>query len=103
MTRVASLVFIAWCALGALTLSGIGCSSADAIKNNFTCHDVCQRYADCFNANYDVSGCEDRCKNTADDSNTKQGLLDDCHACIGDKSCVGDIASCSSTCGNFVP
>jgi hypothetical protein len=103
MTRVASLVFIAWCALGALTLSGIGCSSADAIKNNFTCHDVCQRYADCFNANYDVSGCEDRCKNTADDSNTKQGMLDDCHDCIGDKSCVGDIASCSSTCGNFVP
>jgi hypothetical protein len=97
MTKFASVLCFA------LGLSVTCCSSADAITNNFTCHDVCQRYADCFNSSYDVDGCETKCKDMADDSNTKQGKLDDCHDCIGDKSCVADIASCSSTCGTFVP
>jgi hypothetical protein len=97
MHQLASALFLSFALLGA------GCSAADPITNKFTCHDVCQRYADCFNSSYDVTGCADKCESDASDSSDKQNKLDDCHDCIGDKSCVSDIANCSSSCGTFVP
>ena len=35
-----------------------GCSdeATDPIVNTITCNDVCRRYADCFDASYDVDG-----------------------------------------------
>ncbi|MEO6601961.1 MAG: hypothetical protein ABIQ16_18930 [Polyangiaceae bacterium] len=86
-----------------LALSGVGCSAADPITNKFDCKDVCQRYADCFDHNYDVDACNSRCQSDASNSDDKQNKLDDCHDCIGDaSSCVADFAECSSSCGTFV-
>jgi hypothetical protein len=86
-----------------LALSGVACSAADPITNKFDCKDVCQRYADCFNPDYDVSGCDSRCQSDASNSDDKQQKLDDCHDCIGSKdSCVKDFTSCSSSCGTFI-
>lgn len=99
MTRFTSLFFASF-VLGSVAL---GCSAADSVTNHFTCNDVCQTYADCFDSNYDVGECKNRCEDKANDSNRKQDSLDECHACIKDKSCVADIASCSGSCGNFVP
>ena len=84
--------------------AGVGCSAADPITNHFDCHDICQRYADCIDHDYDVDACESRCKSDASNSDDKQNKLDDCHDCIGDAdSCIDDIAKCSSSCGAFVP
>lgn len=99
MMKCASLLFASL----ALALATAGCSSADAVSNHFTCKDVCQTYADCLDSNYDVDECKSRCEDKANDSNSKQDSLDECHACIKDKSCVADIASCSGSCSNFVP
>ena len=90
-------------ALFALTLA-IGCSAADPITNKFDCQNVCQRYADCFNKDYDVQGCRDRCESDASNSDQKQAKLDDCADCIGDgSSCIEDITQCTTSCGAFVP
>ena len=87
-----------------LSLTGVACSAADPITNKFDCHDICQRYADCFDSSYDVDACKDRCESDASNSDTKQSKLDACHDCIGDHdSCVKDIASCGDDCSAFVP
>lgn len=87
-----------------VSLFGVSCSAADPITNKFDCKDVCQRYADCFDHNYDVDACRNRCESDASNSDDKQKKLDDCHDCIGDQSsCVSDIAKCSTSCASFVP
>ncbi|MEP7051568.1 MAG: hypothetical protein ABJB12_14500 [Pseudomonadota bacterium] len=53
MTKLVSLVFAAI----ALASAATGCSAADPVTNHFTCDDVCQTYADCFNDKYDVDEC----------------------------------------------
>lgn len=91
-------------ALLALTLASVGCSAADPITNKYDCQNVCQRYADCFDNDYDVGACRDRCESDASNSDQKQDKLDDCADCIGEQSsCVEDIAECTTSCGAFVP
>ena len=86
------------------SFAGVGCSAADPITNHFDCKTVCQRYADCFNHDYDVDACKDRCESDASNSDDKQNKLDDCHDCIGDAdSCAEDITKCTSSCSAFVP
>jgi hypothetical protein len=86
-----------------LSLTGVACSAADPITNKWDCHDVCQRYANCLDSNYDVGACRDRCESDASNSDSKQNKLDDCHDCIGENdSCVDDIAECSSSCSTFI-
>lgn len=99
MLKFPSPIFIA------LALSVAACSAADPITNKFDCHDVCQRYSDCFPAlKYDVAACKDRCESAAASSDQKQAKLNDCHDCIGENSsCVSDITSCSGSCSAFVP
>lgn len=98
MIKSLSLGFIAF------ALSGIACSAADPVTNKFDCQDVCQRYSDCFDHDYDVEACRHRCESDASNSDAKQSKLDACHDCIGDQSsCVADIAKCTDSCGAFVP
>jgi hypothetical protein len=99
MKEVVSLSFFS---LG-LALVIAGCSSADPITNHFTCKDVCQTYADCFDSKYDVDNCKSKCEDKASNDTEHQDKLDECHACIKDKSCVADLATCSGSCGAFVP
>ena len=78
-----------------------GCGTADEV---FDCQSVCNRYHDCYNADYDVDACRDRCESDASNSDDKQNKLDACHDCIGDQnSCVSDIANCVQSCRAFVP
>jgi len=80
--------------------SGSGCDSAKAA---FDCQSVCQRYKDCYDADYDVGKCRDTCRSKADNDSTWQDKADDCASCIGDKSCVGATFSCAVECGGIVP
>ena len=86
-----------------LSLSGVACSAADPITNKFDCKSVCQHYADCFDHNYDVNACNDRCQSDASNSDDKQQKLDGCHDCIGSNdSCASDFANCSTSCATFI-
>jgi hypothetical protein len=88
--------------LGLLLTAAFGCSSTvDEVTTALDCHDVCQRYADCFNADYDVDGCTDRCENSADADADRQRKLRTCDNCIDDSSCAASL-SCSDECVGIV-
>jgi hypothetical protein len=78
-------------------------ASCDEVDAAFDCHQVCDRYQECFDANYDVDACRERCRTRSDqDPNTRQAA-DACEACIDDVSCAGATFSCSASCVNIVP
>ena len=81
-------------------LFATGCDSVDAA---FDCHAICDRYADCFDANYDVSACESRCRSHADDDTAYRRQADQCDACIDDRSCTSAVFNCAAECASVVP
>lgn len=91
-------------ALG-LAFSGlVGCSEAvDDINNSIDCNTVCQRYADCFDGDYDVDGCSDKCENRAGSDDDRQRQLRTCDACIDDRSCTAATFACADDCVGIVP
>lgn len=87
-----------------LTLVGAGCSDTiDEITNHVDCRQVCSRYSECFDADYDIDGCADKCENSADASETREAKLERCDACIDDKSCTGAAFNCADECAGIVP
>ena len=96
--------FLASIALSSLTLV-VGCSDevTDPIVNTITCNDVCRRYADCFDASYDVDGCTNRCENDATADEQQEQRLESCDTCIEDRSCASAVFSCSTECVGIVP
>jgi hypothetical protein len=95
---------LVWSSLLLVTPLLVGCSdTVDEISNSIDCHGVCQRYADCFDADYDVDGCADRCENSADNSENRERRLEMCDACIDDRSCSEATFSCTDDCVGVVP
>jgi len=97
MTRylVLSAVALAWAASA--------CDATDSVANRITCGDVCERYRDCFDDDYDVDGCTDRCENDATADEEKEAELEECDACIDDESCTAAVFECTTECAAFVP
>ena len=90
--------------LAAAMLAGVGCSdTVDQITNSIDCHTVCKRYADCFKADYDVDGCTDKCKSSADSDDERQRKLKMCDTCIDDRSCTDATFNCADDCLGIVP
>jgi hypothetical protein len=88
----------------AATFTAAGCGDdPEEVVNRITCNDVCQRYADCFDADYDVDGCTTRCTNDATANEEKEERLELCHECIDAESCTGAVFSCTAECSPFVP
>lgn len=91
----------------ALTLaltSMVACSdTVDEITNSVDCNTVCKRYADCFDNDYDVEGCTDRCENRAGSDDDRQRQLRQCDACIEDRSCGSAAFACGGECVGIVP
>jgi hypothetical protein len=77
-----------------------GCGAAETA---FDCEQVCSRYRDCYQADYDVSGCRDRCRSRAADDSTVMSDAAKCDDCIGDKSCLSATFNCAPECGVIVP
>lgn len=84
------------------TVAGCG-DDPEEIVNRVTCKDVCQRYADCFDSDYDVGACTDRCTQDTTASEEKEERLELCHECIDDESCTGAVFGCTAECTPFVP
>ena len=91
-------------ALGLFFSGVVGCSdTVDEITNSVDCHTVCKRYADCFNSDYDVDGCSDKCESRAGSDDDKQRALRACDACIDDRSCTSATFNCADDCVGIVP
>jgi hypothetical protein len=80
-----------------------GCDAADDIEATIDCDSVCSRYSECFDRNYDVSACRNRCEDSIDTGDLAQSNLDDCENCIDDRSCADATFSCATECISIVP
>lgn len=91
--------------LFALTLfSVVACGKDDpitAIDRTSDCHNICERYKDCLKSDYDVESCTDHCTDMVSSDETSK--IDDCDACIDDKSCTASGFECLSECAGIVP
>lgn len=90
-------------AAGLLCVGAVGCNATDEIENRITCSDVCNRYKECFDDDYDVSACVNRCEDDATADEEKEQRLEVCEACIDDESCTSAVFECAADCAQFVP
>lgn len=81
-----------------LALAAPGCSD---VENAYNCDQICDRYRDCFDANYDTDACQARCERNADDDRFAE-RASDCETCLDDRSCSGSFA-CVGECVGIVP
>jgi uncharacterized iron-regulated protein len=77
--------------------------SCDAADRAYDCNQICNKYKDCADANYDASACTSECRDKAANSEAYEDQADACQACIDDRSCVGAAFGCGSECAAIVP
>jgi len=91
----------------ALAIAGfaiVDCSSTvDEVTTRIDCRTVCKRYADCFQSDYDVDGCSDKCDNSGEADAERQRRLKMCDACIDEPSCTAATFNCADACAGIVP
>jgi len=80
------------------TVTAPGCG-ADAA---FDCQAVCSRYADCYDANFNVSKCREDCRTASKNDPEIRRKADACEACIGDKSCISATFACGTDCASII-
>ena len=85
--------------IGALMLSSAGCN---AIDNLADCQNICQRYHDCYDSAYDVGACRERCRSNSNNANFASNV-NNCDACIGNRTCAGATFACAGQCASVVP
>jgi hypothetical protein len=81
----------------------VGCSAKDEIEQEIDCHSICDRYSECFDADYDVSACQDRCEDNVDQDPSYMDKVDACDNCIDDRSCTNATFACITECAGIVP
>ncbi|HEY2903880.1 MAG TPA: hypothetical protein VGL59_25060 [Polyangia bacterium] len=82
--------------------AAMGIGACDSVATAYDCQQVCQRYADCYNASFDVGKCRDMCRANAEDDATKMQKADACESCIGDKSCLSATFTCAGDCAGVI-
>ncbi len=84
-----------------LSFGLVGC--ADEIDELFDCSQICNRYEECIDGDYDVDGCIDRCETNADEEEGFAERADNCETCLdGDDSCAESLP-CADDCVGIVP
>ncbi len=87
-----------------LSLSiGVGLVGCSEVDEAIDCNQICNRYKDCFDANYDVSACASRCESNADNVANYADKVDACENCIDDRSCASATFGCAAECSTIVP
>jgi hypothetical protein len=99
MLNVASSITTVFAFAAMVVAGAAGCSEVD---ERFDCAQICSRYSDCFDADYDVDTCRNRCESKADTEAGFADKADACENCLDDRSCSGSFA-CTSECIGIVP
>ena len=86
----------------ALLAGFVGLASCDEADRAYDCQSVCSRWKDCFDKDYNVDKCADTCRAKAANDKEYEAKADACEVCIGDKSCVGSVTSCTATCAPII-
>jgi hypothetical protein len=84
----------------ALVLSlGAGCQEVDRA---FDCAQICDRWRDCADSNYDVDTCTERCEDDAAAEPAFDQHADQCENCLDERTC-GQSLGCATECIGIVP
>jgi hypothetical protein len=86
--------------VGLLAVSSPGCDNIERIYN---CDQICDKYKECADENYDDDACGERCRDNAAASEAFEDKADDCQACIDGESCVEAAFECGTECSGIVP
>jgi hypothetical protein len=70
--------------------------------NRAQCGQICERYRDCFDSDYDVGDCVDDCVDESRDDDEYKEQVDVCETCIQDRSC-SESFGCTAQCAGIVP
>jgi len=90
-------------AFSCFLFAAIGACSEDpitAIDRATDCADICDKYQECADANYNVDACTDRCEDMANKEDTAQ--IDRCSDCIDARSCTGSVFNCTTECAGII-
>lgn len=79
------------------------CAAADEVESRVDCDTICDKYADCYDSDYDTEACASDCEAEYDADPDYIEKIDDCEACIDDKSCSESTFSCVDECVGIVP
>lgn len=80
-----------------------GCGAAEEIDQELDCKTICDRYADCFDEDYDVEECQSNCSQKAEQDRDHADKVNACEACIDDRSCSEGTFKCTTKCVGIVP
>ena len=83
--------------LGAVLMVG-GLSGCNAVDQAVDCNNICNRFKECFNKDFDASGCADDCRQKADDDEDFARQANTCDACIDGLDCVEGGFTCATDC-----
>jgi hypothetical protein len=86
----------------ALTLALASVSGCSDIEEAIDCADICNRYADCYDIDYDTGACASRCRANADDDRDFADAANACETCLDDRSCTGSFVY-TEECRGVVP
>jgi len=96
------VVMIMGAALAAI-VSFVGAGGCDETQNAFNCSDLCNRYQDCFDKNYDANACSIRCQDSANDSQNFDERANSCQNCLNENSCAQATTFNCPSCVGIVP
>ena len=97
MSKLNSMTFAALVALAA------ACSEdpITTIDRSSDCANICDKYQECINSDYDTDKCADDCRDMV--SNDETAKIDDCQDCIKGNSCTESVFNCTAECAGIVP
>ena len=82
-------------------VAGLGCDASDDIDQYTDCIDICGRYMDCADNDYDTDACADRCQDMGHRNGATE--VDRCENCLDDRSCINSAFACTAECIGIVP
>lgn len=77
--------------------------ACDTVESRVECVQICDRYAECHDSDYDVDRCAEECTDEYDADDSYLEKIDACDSCIEEKSCTESTFKCADECIGIVP
>ena len=77
--------------------------ACDDIESRVECVQICDKYSECYDSDYDVDGCAEECTDEYEADESYLEKIDACDTCLEDKSCTESTFRCSDECIGIVP
>jgi len=90
-------------ACAALALGACADDAIEDIDEAGDCEEICDKYQECFDSNYNTGTCYDNCTEMADEM-SRQDQEDECADCIDNNDSCGEATfACTAECVTIVP